>query len=361
MILGDRLLQRGNNLNLIRAVAASAVLVSHAYPITRGPEAVEPMEAFAGNGNSLGHMAVLVFFAISGFLISASFDRSHTVRAFTLARAARLFPGLAASILLVALVMGPLVTTLPSQVYMTTPDTWSFIVKNIWTIRVQYTLPGVFENNPMQSVEGSIWTLMYEIACYMCVGFVGYFGIMARRSVATPLTLVYLAVTIAFAASGQKTFYQLDQFFRLSQPFALGMLAYLWRDRLPISLPALLFMVAALFVLPRGVGYTLFLVVVLTYGALVLAVIPDRALRGYNRLGDYSYGIYVYAFPIQGLMVWLAGTQTPVANMLTAFPLTLLFAVLSWHLIEKPVLDLARRKLKRPKPGQGDVRRSSLV
>lgn len=361
MILGDQLLQRGNNLNIIRALAASAVLVSHAYPITLGSKAVEPLETFAGSGNTLGHMAVLIFFAISGFRISASFDRTHTVRAFTLARAARLFPGLAASVLLVALVMGPLVTTIPPQDYMTDPDTWSFIVKNITTIRVQYALPGVFETNPYPSVEGSIWTLMYEIACYICVGFAGYIGLMARRSIATPVILVYLAVTIAFAASGSTKFYQLAQFFRLSQPFALGALAYLWRDRLPLSLVALAAMVALLFVLPHGLGYSFYLVVVLTYGALVLAVIPGGAIRAYNRIGDYSYGIYVYAFPLQGLMVWLAGSQTPMQNMLTAFPATLLLSVLSWHLIEKPVLDHTRRKLKRPKPGQGDARRASSL
>lgn len=359
MILGDQLLQRSNNLNLIRAIAATAVLVSHAYPLTQGSSAIEPLESFTGN--TLGHMAVLVFFAISGFLISASFERSHSVRSFTLARAARLFPGLAASILLVALVMGPLVTTLPPQVYMTDPDTWSFIVKNVTTIRVQFSLPGVFETNPMPSVEGSIWTLMYEIACYMCVGFAGYVGLMARRSLATPAIVVYLAVTLAFAASGNKTFYQLDQFFKLSQPFALGALAYLWRDRLPVYPAGLAVMVAALFVLPLGLPYDFLLVIVLTYASLVLAIVPAGFIRAYNGIGDYSYGIYVYAFPIQGLMVWLTGSQTPLQNMLTAFPLTLFFSVLSWHLIEKPVLDHARRKLKRPKSGSGDARRTSPV
>lgn len=359
MILGDQLLQRSNNLNLIRAVAATAVLVSHAYPLTMGTSATQPFET--STGNTLGHMAVLVFFAISGFLITASIDRSHSVRAFTLARAARLFPGLAASVLLFALVIGPLVTTLPAQVYISDPDTWSFIVRNVATIRVQFNLPGVFETNPMPVVEGSIWTLMYEIAAYICIGFAGYAGLLSRRSVATPVILAYLAVTVAFAASGSKTFYQLDQFFILSQPFAMGALAYLWRDRLPVSLAALAPMVAVLFVLPLGPGYDLLLVVVLTYATLVLAVIPGGAIRAYNRIGDYSYGIYVYAFPVQGLMVWLAGAQTPLQNMVTAFPLTLFFSVLSWHLIEKPVLDHARRKLKRPKSDSGDPRRTSPV
>ncbi len=146
MILGDRLFTRDNNLNLIRAVAAAAVLVSHAFPIALGPGTPEPFEATAGA--SLGHMAVLVFFAASGFLITASYQRSATLGTFAAARAARLLPGLAVSVILVAVILGPLVTTLPTATYLADPQTWTFIIRNIVTYPVQYTLPGVFETNP---------------------------------------------------------------------------------------------------------------------------------------------------------------------------------------------------------------------
>ncbi len=344
MILGDRLLTRDNNLNLIRAIAATAVLVSHAFPIALGTGTPEPFEATVGA--SLGHMAVLVFFAASGFLITASYQRSATLGAFAAARAARLLPGLAVSVILVALVLGPLVTTLTAGAYLTDPRTWTFIVRNIITYPVQYTLPGVFETNPYPSVEGSIWTLCYEIACYVGVVIAGLTGLLARRALATAALIGWIGVGQSLDQAGTDTIYQLDQLLNLSQPFAIGMLACLWRDRLPLSFLVLSALIAAAALLRATPFYDTILVLALSYGTLLLALRPGGPVRAYNRLGDYSYGIYVYAFPIQGLMVWAFGPQTPLMNMVTAFPLTLACAVLSWHLIERPALRYVRQQAR---------------
>jgi peptidoglycan/LPS O-acetylase OafA/YrhL len=343
MILGDRLLARDNNLNLIRALAATAVLVSHAFPIALGPGTPEPFEAWLGA--SLGHMAVLVFFAASGFLITASFQRSENLSAFAAARAARLLPGLAVSILLVALVMGPAVTTLSPAEYLAEPRTWTFILRNILTYPVQFDLPGVFQTNPNTAVEGSIWTLCYEIACYVGVAMAGVAGLLARRGPATVVILAWVLLGQVLAQAGVKTIYQLDQLLALSQPFALGMIAWLWRDRLPVSFAALALLVVAVALTRHTVLGEAALVLALSYGTLVLAVRPAKALLTYNRLGDYSYGIYVYAFPLQGLMVWALGPQTPWLNMATAFPATLACAVLSWHLVERPALRAVRTRI----------------
>ena len=109
--VGDVSSGRNNNLNLIRAVAAVAVLVSHAYPITLGGKAVEPLRTALGH--TLGTLAVFVFFFISGFLIARSFDQKRSLTGFTVARVLRLFPGLLASLLLVMLLLGSATTTLP--------------------------------------------------------------------------------------------------------------------------------------------------------------------------------------------------------------------------------------------------------
>jgi peptidoglycan/LPS O-acetylase OafA/YrhL len=344
MTLGDRLFTRDNNLNLIRAFAASAVLVSHAFPIALGTGTPEPFEATVGA--SLGHMAVLVFFAASGFLITASYQRSATLGSFAAARAARLMPGLAISVILVALILGPLVTTLAAGTYLTDPRTWTFIARNIITYPVQYTLPGVFEDNPYPSVEGSIWTLCYEIACYVGVVIAGLTGLLSRRMLATVALVGWVVLGQTLDQAGIDTIYQLDQLLNLSQPFVLGMLACLWRDRLPLSFAALAVLIAAAWVLRTTPVYQAVLVLALSYGTLLLALRPGGPIRAYNRLGDYSYGIYVYAFPIQGLMVWALGPQTPLMNILTAFPLTLFCAVLSWHLIERPALRYVRQQAR---------------
>jgi len=177
--LSDRSGGRDNNLNLIRAIAATMVLVSHAYPIALGPDAIQPLKLLTGQ--SLGSLSVYVFFAISGFLITMSFERSSSYRSFLTARFLRLLPGLVVSLALVAFVMGPLVTELPLMAYLTHPETWTFMLRNILLALPQYTLPGTFEDLPYPSVEGSIWTLIYEVICYMGVFACGVVGILQRR------------------------------------------------------------------------------------------------------------------------------------------------------------------------------------
>ena len=179
-ILADLDQGRNNNFNLIRFVAALAVLVSHAWPIALGADAVQPLEALTGY--SLGGLAVFVFFAASGYFITASFARSRSAEVFLLARALRLFPCLAVSLLLVALIMGPLVSTLGLGDYMTHPNTVTFLLRNITLAFPQYTLPGVFTDQPYPAVEGSIWTLIHEVACYALVFIAGISGLLFIRN-----------------------------------------------------------------------------------------------------------------------------------------------------------------------------------
>ena len=116
--------------------------------------------------------------------------------------------------------------------------------------------------------------------------------------------------------------------------------------RLPGRLLIAAVLVAAAWAVRSTPFYDAILVLALSYGTLLLALRPGGPIRAYNRLGDYSYGIYVYAFPVQGLMVWAFGPQTPLMNILTAFALTLLCAVVSWHLIERPALRYVRQQAR---------------
>lgn len=333
---------RDNNLNLIRAIAATAVLVSHAWPIALGPGTVQPMQALTGH--TLGSLSVYAFFVISGFLIAMSFARSRSRARFVQARVLRLFPGLLVSLLLVAFGLGLWVTALPRATYLTDPDTYVFVLRNLALIKPQYTLPGVFTDLPYPTIEGSIWTLVYEVACYVGVFLAGVLGLLQRRVWITGIIALYILGWAVKDAAGLKIQYNIDMLYTLSVPFALGMLFYLWQHRLPLRL-WIAVALTGLATLSRGsVAYELALQLALAYGIFWLAYVPKGALlRGYNRLGDYSYGIYIYAFPLQGLAVWLYGPQTPLINIALALPLTLICAVLSWHWVEKPALDLRHR------------------
>lgn len=332
---------RDNNLNLIRFLAATAVLVSHAWPITGGPGTPEPLKTLTGH--SLGGLAVYMFFAISGFLVTASFHRSRSAQHFVQARARRLFPGLAVSLLLVALVMGPLVTTLPIGQFLTDPLTLTFLLRNITLAFPQYTLPGVFTDNPYTAVEGSIWTLIHEVLCYGLVFLAGMAGLLWRpKAMAVTLALV-LGLWLVLALVPLPVPDRLMKTHDLALPFLFGVVFFLVKDRLRLGLPG----VAGLIVLAggaRGLGltgplYDVLLVLALSYTTFWAAYVPGGVIRRFNRLGDYSYGIYIYAFPLQGLAVWLFGAQSAWTNIALAFPATLVCAILSWHWIEAPALQ----------------------
>lgn len=328
---------RENNLNLLRALAATAVLVSHAVPIALGSGVAEPFSQSVGY--SLGSLAVFVFFAISGFLITGSFERSSSLASFLAARVLRLMPGLIVNIAFVAFILGPLVTTLSVSAYFANVDVYAFFVRNVTLVFLQFELPGVFQDLPYPPIVGSIWTLIYEVLCYAGVFLVGVLGLLRHRALITAVLLAYLGVSLVLAFGEIELHHRLDKLMRLSMPFAVGMAFYVWRDRIPLSMWGIAGTIALAWLSFGTPIYFPALTLAIAYTTFWLAYIPGGALRAYNRIGDYSYGIYVYAFPLQGFAVWLFGPQTPWENVLYALPMTLVFSVASWHLVEAPALQ----------------------
>ena len=347
--LRDLATGRDNNLNLIRALAATGVLVSHAWPIALGRGTSEPLEHLTGF--SLGALCVMLFFAASGFLIAGSWERRPDPVRFTLARAFRLFPALAVSLVLVAFVMGPVVAGRSLPDYAADPAVQSFLLRNVTLLSPQYTLPGVFEANPYPAVEGSIWTLVHEALCYGGVLVAGVLGLMAPRRL--PLALgAFAALWLGVAFWGGLPS-RAASLHALSLPFAMGVALWCFRGRVALSgwtaLAAIALALLASQADPEGPGGTLSRLAwggALAYGVLWAAYVPSGAVRGFNRFGDYSYGIYVYAFPVQGLMVWWLGAQGPLANVALSLPLTLALAIASWHLVERPALGMLGRRTR---------------
>ena len=336
--LGDAAHGRDNNFNLIRMLAASAVLVSHAWPLVYGVGVSEPLEA--QTGQTLGTFAVYVFFALSGFFISASFAGSGNVAAFVVARCLRLFPGLAVSLLLVGFVMGPLVSSLPAAQYLTDSETWTFLLRNMTLFSAQYTLPGVFDTNPFPAVEGSIWTLIQEIFCYGLVFLAGISGLLGRRGYMSVALVAYGLLWFWPVLATLELHPKLVQLHDLSLPFVMGMAFWLWRDRIPLSWTGIAALLAFTYATRATSVAVPALMLFLTYATFWLGHVPQGWLRRYNWFGDYSYGMYIYAFPIQGLVVWLFGPTTPVVHIALAFPVALVLSVLSWRFVERPALNL---------------------
>jgi len=359
VFLGEVSRGRDNNLNLIRMLAAIGVLVSHAWPIALGAAASEPLEGLLGA--SLGHVSVLVFFVISGFLIPRSFERQPTLAAWLRARFLRLFPGLVVAAVLTVAVLGPLATTLPLAEYLQRPETLAYVPRTLSLFAMQRGLPGVFAANPYPvAINGSLWTLFYEVACYGGVMALGLAGALRSRWHMGVALGLFLAVWLGLAATplGALAPGRVKLLMSLGLPFAIGTGFYVWRDRLPLHPGlALAFVVLTAAAWGTDLGRLLF-VVALCYAVFLLAYLPGGRLHDYNRIGDFSYGTYIYAFPVQQLTMHLAGPLGPLANIAIALPATLALAAVSWFWIERPALALSGARRRPPRDVAGGVPRA---
>ena len=327
---------RSNTFDALRLLAAVAVLVSHSFVLAGRPQPTL-------GDQDLGTFGVWVFFSISGFLITRSWLLDPRPAAYFAKRALRILPGLFLVVLLTALVVGPLVTTLPPAQYLRDPQSWSYIWHNL-TLQRADVLPGVFADNPYpRQVNGSLWTLGPEVWCYAAVAVVGLAGGL-RRAWVPPLTAVALLVWPHVPAVPWP-----DAVFLL-QAFAVGASLYVLRDRIPWHWgPALAGAAAVAFT--SGSVQLHLAVIVVPYITVLLAYRGPQGLRRLTAHGDVSYGLYLFAWPVGQVIVWAWGTSvTPALLIAVALPLTYVLALLSWRLVERPALALKRLTVRSSEP-----------
>lgn len=339
--------------DLMRVVAACAVVVSHSMVLTGGDS--RKLLYLGPSRLDLGGLSVAVFFVLSGWLITASWGR-NSAGAFALRRFARIMPGLAAAAVL-SVVIGAGVTTSLSG-FFTDGQTWRFLTSNaLMRPLVERELPGVFGSNPTEGiVNGSLWTLPHEAISYLAVAFLGVLGLLRRWVVlgATVACLGVFALGVAERSFVGPTGLLWDDLVLLAVWFLLGSCAYLWRHLLPWGTVAGVVAVAALLVL----NGTPMAMPAFAYLALWIGTRrSDLHLPAW--MGDPSYGIYVYAFPVQQAIVAVAPWgRNPAAHLLTALPIIVALGVLSWHHIEAPIMRRVRlRRLVGDVPPQDVARR----
>lgn len=338
--LEESLNNRQNNFNFIRMVAAFFVLVSHAYPLSRGAGEVEPLVAQLGI--SLGGLGVFTFFCISGFFISLSYQRSKNAVDFVVARFLRLYPALLVVLVLSACVIGPIFSTLNAHDYFSSPEVYSYVTVNLKLKSIQFQLPGLFQDNPYPGINGSLWTLYYEVLLYALVLVLGILGLLKRLRRISAFFVVYFLFYFAFKFLLQAELispgFQTRTWVQWSFAFVVGMLLYAYRFniRLDYRIVGTCWLVT-LFLYASPVFVEAF-VAAWSYSVFWVAFNTQWFARQFNRLGDYSYGLYIYAFPTQEILAHVWKGISPVTMILVALPLALIPAVLSWHFIEHPCI-----------------------
>lgn len=337
---------RDNNFNLIRIIAAFAVLVDHSFALSLGsPDAVPTII-----GMSMAVLPVDVFFVTSGFLVTASLLKRQSIIEFVLARVLRIYPALLVMQFLVVFGLGLFFTTAPWKSYLVSYHTFLYWIKGstLFTGLVT-TLPGVFESNPFKNiVNGSLWTMPYEIGMYaILVGIWAVLYIVPRvRFRAFKITIVGSAAVAALLLLFCYLYMiQAGMFLRLFVMFFSGAAFFVARDRIVLSRSVFLSMIVvvpSLAMFGEQVFYAAY-VLALPYVLLYIAYIPSGLVRTYNQVGDYSYGVYIYAWPVQQSIASLVPGVSVLAMLLVSASVTIVLAALSWHLIEQRALQLKGR------------------
>jgi peptidoglycan/LPS O-acetylase OafA/YrhL len=341
-----------NNFSLIRVGAAYFVLLAHCFGLLIGAKAASVYPAMFW----IGEMAVNLFFAISGFLITQSYVRQGHLMRFMRARMLRLMPALIAAVVLGALMIGPLMTTLSLADYFSHGEVWRYIYKNILLTKTMYYLPGVFESNPYDppAVNGSLWTLRYELKMYAIAALIGCVGALRHRwkfyVCAAGFLAWYFAVFFRPEWFGGEVT-ERDQFVRISIYFFMGAFFQMHARWIPMDwrggLLVALLLSALAWVTQNTHFHAFFMAAAATFWLLYVAYVPKGWIRGYNRVGDFSYGTYVYAFPVQQSWIALLPGIGPLGVLVLSVPTVAALAYVSWHWLEKPALDYNKRLLKR--------------
>ncbi len=346
------MLSRPNNLDAVRFWAAMLVLWSHSVPLTEGSEQDEISFRLSQGQTTTGSLAVFVFFALSGYLITRSFERARSPWHFVRARVLRIMPALLVMLAVVAFLIGPIASELSLRSYFGSPDPYRFfLVQGSMFVGWFDGLPGVFADHPMPVVNGPIWTLRYEVECYGLVFLLGSVGLLRKE-----LTLaLYIAALVAHAVfpgvPGQPG--QLpdpNEHLMLGAGFLAGALIYQWK--VPLDGRAALASLLGMIALTLGGEVMLAQRTLLPYLAIYVALAPSIPTIPYPWRGkDVSYGLYIWAWPISQLVIQALGRPSWLTMAAVTTPLALGAGWLSWQLVEKRALALKDHPLLGGKRG----------
>ncbi len=331
---------RGNNFNLIRFGLAAIVLIHHAIVLTVGE--IEPVDLPSRVVASFGTVGVDGFFIISGFLVTRSIDRRPDWRSFIVARTLRIFPGLWA-MLIVTLICGAALGSLAVDDFVSDDLSWQYLLNNATGVRTRYLLPGLFGDNRLPAVNGSLWSLRWELYAYTALLIAALAGALRYR---WSFLLAVSVVAAAFLVIDRPS-ELLATARRLTFAFHVGSILHIYARQVRMHWQAVFLAMLLAFVTRDWLAGPIFYTVALASVLNWLALVPRGILLRYNGLPDVSYGLYIYAFPIQQFLIAYEIGDTPTTNVVFGFPLTLLFATASWFLIERPALRLKDRLVSR--------------
>lgn len=336
-----------NNFDFLRFLFATVVIFSHCFVLC-GLGAGEPLVRLSGGQAYLAELAVNGFFAISGFLITASWMRRPQWGDYLKKRVLRIYPGFLVTGIVCAFLVGAAGSISPAA-YLHQIQPGRFLFHQLLLDKL--AVPPTFSHNSVtDQVNGSLWTIKIEFEFYLMVAVLGTLRLFQKRVLPLVLTVCCLLLYVLLHIHRVPTHLPetFTEHLRFLSYFLTGMVFFLYRDKVSYSWA---WAACAVSILAFGTWtHTLeaVLPLPLVYLLMAAAFSPGVGLHQFGRRRDISYGLYLYAWPIQQLLVQhFDGMRHPWGLFLVALPLTALAAVLSWHLIEKPCLRLKPKSNRR--------------
>ncbi|SJZ43496.1 Peptidoglycan/LPS O-acetylase OafA/YrhL, contains acyltransferase and SGNH-hydrolase domains [Enhydrobacter aerosaccus] len=341
--LQDRLAEtqrHPSGFDYLRLILSFVFVAYHAFFVCYGWSVSDWV--FLGPARPVGYFLLPSFFALSGFLVAGSLERNTLPVFFTL-RVLRIMPALAVEVLLSAFLLGTLLTTWNWSDYFSHPRFWSYLLNVVGYVHIQ--LPGVFLDNPLpDNVNGQLWTIPYELKSYLMAGFFGFLGLATRSKWVLGISIAlisYLTLKQVFGAAPHAMQYGPPGRMLIISAM-VGLWLYVARHRIPYSRMLFFASLAATWILLSTADLFYVAVFPLCYVTVYLGLQNPRRIWVVAS-GDYSYGLYLYSFPIQQAIVQLLPDhRTWIVNTALGLPITGICAFLSWHLVEKRVLAWRR-------------------
>tara|TARA_R110002072_G_scaffold138429_3_gene281634 strand:- start:6073 stop:7167 length:1095 start_codon:yes stop_codon:yes gene_type:complete len=333
---------RDNNFTTIRIFLAWSVLYGHSFVAQPFPGIQDPLSAVFQGSIWIGAVAVNGFFAISGFLVAASLVKRGIVD-YLISRVLRIFPALIICVSVSVFILGPLLTTMSLSDYFNHPKTWKYLGNALGVLNMEWVLPGVFAENARPSMNGSLWTLTVEIRCYLLLAALTFLGFRVGKFRGNLLVLIIFAVGIISFESIPLVGVN-PRWSRPALYFIIGVLLYLNRDRVYLDYRVAVIAAVLAFVSFGENWFQYVFPPALIYLIFYLAY-ATKPLGTDAVVGDISYGVYIYAWPVQQIVAQSFPDQTPYFNMVLSSLIVITLAWLSWHGIEKRMLNYKRTLL----------------
>lgn len=341
--IGSRLRDTDNRpsgFDYMRIILALSVILQHTVNASYGGKAA--FDFFHTPARAVFAAILPMFFSLSGFLIASSLERSKTIISFICLRILRIVPALAVEVFLSALVLGPVLTTLPLHDYFADSKFRSYFLNILGDIH--YDLPGMFLSNPVpNTVNGQLWTVPFELYCYATLTVLALVGLVRRRGLFLLALIATQTGLVVYILLNHIPYYPVVRGPLLILCFLCGLAIYLFRDSIiwnrNLFFAALALTAGLLLIPPRG---DFVVCMPVAYVTVYLGLCNPRKWS-LIATGDYSYGAYLYGFPLQQTFASLGEwTHHWYLNFIAAVPCALGVAVCSWHFIEKPALRLRR-------------------